>query len=225
MLHNISFEVQLGQTIALLGATGSGKTSVVNLVPRFYDVTAGRILIDGIDVRSIDIDELRHRVGVVLQSVQLLSGTIRDNIRYARPDASHAEVEEAARFAQAHDFIMAQPNGYDTVLGERGAGLSGGQRQRIAIARVLLEDPRILIFDDSVSAVDADTEQKLIIALAPYLSHRTAFVIAQRVSTVRTAHQILVLDAGRIIARGTHAELLESSPVYADIVHSQLNTD
>ncbi|MBV7334871.1 ABC transporter ATP-binding protein/permease [Chloroflexi bacterium TSY] len=175
------------------------------------------------DVRSFDLDELRYRIGVVLQSVSLVSESIKDNIRYGKPEASDEEVIHAAKLAQAHDFIMDQPDGYETMLGEQGGGLSGGQRQRIAIVRVLLVHPRILIFDDSMSAVDAETEQKLQDALDPYLDHHTAFIIAQRISTVRNADKILVIDDGRVAAQGTHDELMHDSPIYAEIVHSQLN--
>ena len=223
VLHNISFEAHPGQTVALLGATGSGKSSIINLIPRFYDVTGGRVLIDGVDVRELDLTQLRRRVGVVLQSVNLVSGTIRDNIRFGRPEARDEQVEFVAKMAQAHDFILEQPDGYDTILGERGSGLSGGQRQRIAIARVILERPRIMIFDDSTSALDAETEHNLLQAFEPYSDRFTGIIIAQRVSTVRDADLILVLDDGRIVARGTHEQLLHDSPLYADIVHSQLD--
>lgn len=222
VLHNISFDIKPGGTIALLGATGSGKSSIVNLIPRFYDASQGRILIDGIDVRDYDLDQLRHQVGIALQSVTLINGTIRDNIRYGQPEATEAEIIAAAKLAQAHKFIMAQPNGYDTIVGEKGSALSGGQRQRIAIARVLLVEPSILIFDDSMSAVDAETEANLRAALKPYLDHHTAIIIAQRISTVRAANEILVIDDGHIVARGTHDNLLHDSPLYAEIVHSQL---
>lgn len=225
VLQNISFEALPGQTVALLGATGSGKSTIVNLIPRFYDATEGSVRIDGIDVRDVELNQLRQRVGVVLQSVSLLNGTIRDNIAFARAGATEAEIVNAAKLAQAHDFIVAQPNGYDTIVGERGAGLSGGQRQRIAIARILLEHPRVLIFDDSMSAVDAETEQKLQTALDPYLTDHTAIIIAQRISTVRNADLILVIEEGRIVARGQHEHLMHDSPIYADIVHSQLADD
>ncbi len=221
-LYDISFEAKPGDTIALLGPTGSGKSSIVNLLPRFYDVTEGSITIDGVDVRQFDLDSLRHEIGICLQNVQLMKGTIRDNIRYGKPDASQEAVEEAAKIAQAHDFIMTLPDQYDTDVGEGGSSLSGGQRQRVAIARTLLVQPSMLIFDDSMSAVDAETEVKIRQALRPYLTSLTAFIIAQRISTVREATLILVIDNGRIIAQGTHEELLQSSPYYADIVHSQL---
>ncbi len=225
VLTDISFEAHPGQTVALLGSTGSGKSSIVNLIPRFYDVTDGRIAIDGTNIREYDLNMLREQVGSCLQEVTLRSGTIRDNICFGKPDATEDEIIEAAKMAQAHVFIMQQPNGYDTQVGERGSGLSGGQRQRVAIARVLLVHPRIIIFDDSMSALDAETEQELKVALNPFLEKHTAIIIAQRISTVVSADQILVIDNGEIIARGTHTELLESSGVYQDIVRSQLEEE
>jgi len=221
-LSHVSFVVEPGQTVAILGATGSGKSTVINLIPRFYDVTAGRVTIDGYDVRDVTLHSLRSQIGIVLQETVLFSGTIRDNIAYGRPDASDEEVIAAARVAQAHDFITALPDGYQTVVGERGMGLSGGQRQRIAIARALLLNPRILILDDSTSSVDAETEYQIQQALEQLMHGRTSFVIAQRVSTVRAADLILVFDAGRLVASGTHEQLLEESEIYAAIVHSQL---
>ncbi|PWH16408.1 MAG: ABC transporter ATP-binding protein [Ardenticatenia bacterium] len=221
-LSHVSFVVEPGQTVAILGATGSGKSTVINLIPRFYDVTAGRVTIDGYDVRDVTLSSLRSQIGIVLQETVLFSGTIRDNIAYGRPDSSDEEVIAAARAAQAHDFITALPDGYQTVVGERGMGLSGGQRQRIAIARALLLNPRILILDDSTSSVDAETEYQIQQALEQLMRGRTSFVIAQRVSTVRSVDLILVFDAGRLVARGTHEQLLEESEIYAAIVHSQL---
>ena len=223
-LYDISFEAKPGATIALLGPTGSGKSSIVNLLPRFYDVAEGSITIDGHDVRQLELDSLRHEIGICLQNVQLTKGTVRENIRYGQPTASQEEVEEAAKMAQAHNFILNLPNQYDTDVGEGGSSLSGGQRQRIAIARTLLVKPSMLIFDDSMSAVDAETELKLRAALRPFLTTHTALIIAQRISTVREADLILLIDNGRIIAQGTHNELLNSSPYYADIVHSQLKS-
>ncbi|MFT5194643.1 MAG: ATP-binding cassette subfamily B multidrug efflux pump, partial [Candidatus Promineifilaceae bacterium] len=225
VLSDISFDASPGHTIALLGATGSGKSSIVNLIPRFYDTTAGRILIDGNDVRQYDLDTLRQQVGSCLQEVTLRSGTIRENIVFGKPDATLEEVVEAAKIAQAHDFILQQPEGYETQVGERGSGLSGGQRQRVAIARVLLVNPSIIIFDDSMSALDAETEQKLKGALRPFLEKSTAIIIAQRIATVRSADQILVIDQGKIIGRGTHEELLEHSAIYNEIVSSQLEEE
>jgi ATP-binding cassette subfamily B multidrug efflux pump len=225
VLHDVSFDVAAGQTIALLGATGSGKTTIINLIPRFYDPTEGRVLVDGHDVRAVSLDSLRSQIGIVLQDTTLFAGTIRENIAFGRPDATQAEVEAAARAAAAHDFVAGFPLGYDTPVGERGTTLSGGQKQRIAIARALLLDPRILILDDSTSAVDAVTEHHIQQALDRLMAGRTSFVIAQRVSTARNADQIFVLDRGRIVARGTHGELMEQSGVYAEIFSSQLVDD
>ncbi len=227
ILHDISFSVEPGQTVAVLGTTGSGKSTLVNLLPRFYDVTAGSVEIDGFDVRTVTLSSLRGQIGIVLQEALLFSGPVRDNIAYGRPDATPAEIEAAARAAQADGFISALPNGYDTVVGERGVGLSGGQRQRIAIARALLIDPHLLILDDSTSAVDAGTEVLIQEALDTLMrdGSRTSFVIAQRISTVRDADLILVLDGGSIAARGTHDELLETSELYNEILGSQLEPE
>jgi ATP-binding cassette subfamily B protein len=225
VLQDVSFVAEPGQTVALLGATGSGKTSIINLIPRFYDASAGAVLIDGHDVRDVTIDSLRAQIGIVLQETNLFSGTIRDNIAFGRSDASDEQVIAAARAAAAHDFIVGFPDGYDTKVGERGATLSGGQKQRIAIARALLLDPRLLILDDSTSSVDLSTEAKIQRALDTLMRGRTSIVIAQRISTVLKADQILVLDKGRVVARGAHAELMESSPIYAEIYHSQLVGD
>ncbi len=220
-LQGISFTAEPGQTIAILGSTGSGKSTIINLIPRFYDVTGGAVLVDGKDVREVTLESLRAHIGIVLQDVNLVSGTIRDNIRFGVPAATNEAVEAAAKAAQAHDFIMAQSEGYDTLVGERGVGLSGGQKQRVAIARALLINPRILIFDDSTSAVDAETEYLIQQALNALMAQRTSFVIAQRISTVRDADQILVLDQGQIVASGTHETLLEESAIYAEILASQ----
>ena len=225
VLQGISFEVEPGQQVAILGMTGSGKSTIINLIPRFYDVTGGNVQIDGQDVRDITLESLRSQIGIVLQETNLISGTIRNNIAFGCPQATDEEIFRVARAAQAHDFIMEQPQGYQTVVGERGVGLSGGQKQRIAIARALLVDPRILIFDDSTSAVDSETEFKIQQALKNLLAGRTSFVIAQRISTVRNADLILVLDQGEIVAHGTHSELMEESPIYAEILGSQLVDD
>ena len=225
VLSNVSLEAAPGQTVALLGATGSGKTTIINLLPRFYDVSEGRVLIDGHDVRDVTVESLRAQIGIVLQETTLFSGTIRDNIAYGRHDATMDEIVAVARAAAAHDFIMEFPSGYDTPVGERGSTLSGGQKQRIAIARALLMNPRILILDDSTSSVDLATEYRIQQALDLLMVGRTSFVIAQRISTVLNADQILVLEKGRIVARGTHEELLESSEIYADIYSSQLVDD
>jgi ATP-binding cassette, subfamily B, multidrug efflux pump len=230
VLNGVSFDAQPGQTIALLGATGSGKSTIINLIPRFYDVTGGRITVDGFDLRDVTLESLRSQIGIVLQETTLFSGTIRDNIAFGRPEATQEEIESAARAAAAHDFIASFPLGYDTPVGERGSTLSGGQKQRIAIARALLLNPRILILDDSTSAVDSVTEHEIQQALDKLMRPadgpaRTSFVIAQRISTVRRADQILVLDKGRIAACGTHEELIEDSPLYAEIFASQLVDD
>jgi ATP-binding cassette subfamily B protein len=222
VLQGISFEVNAGQTIALLGATGSGKSSLVNLIPRFYDVDAGQIVVDGVDVREWEPEGLRKQIGVVLQENTLFSGTIRENIAYGRPNASLEDVIAAATAAQAHDFISALPHGYDSMVEERGANLSGGQKQRVAIARALLIDPGILILDDSTSAVDLETEARIQKALSERSRQTTTFIVAQRINSVLNADQIIVLDRGRIISQGTHQELLENSPIYQEIYQSQL---
>jgi ATP-binding cassette subfamily B protein len=225
VLQDVSFVAEPGQTIALLGGTGSGKTTIINLIPRFYDVSAGKVTIDDHDVRDVTIESLRQRIGIVLQETTLFSGTIRDNIAFGRPDASTDEIVAAAKAAAAHDFIVEFPDGYDTAVGERGSTLSGGQKQRIAIARALLMDPHILILDDSTSSVDLNTEYQIQKALDRLMEGRTSFVIAQRISTVLNADQILVLENGRIVASGLHEELMENSPIYAEIYHSQLSED
>lgn len=225
VLKHVSFEAQPGQVIALLGATGSGKTTIINLLPRFYDVTEGAVLIDGRDVRDVTLDSLRAQIGIVLQETNLFSGTIHENIAFGRPDASREDVIAAAKAAAAHDFIMTFPDGYETAVGERGTTLSGGQKQRVAIARALLLNPRLLILDDSTSSVDLVTEYRIQKALDRLMEGRTSFVIAQRISTVLNADQILVLDKGQVAASGTHEALLEDSPIYAEIYHSQLVGD
>ncbi len=224
ILQDISFAAEPGQTVAILGTTGSGKSTLVNLIPRFYDVTSGSVKLDGHDVRDVTLASLRSQIGIVMQSPLLFSGSVRDNIAYGRPNATPEEVEAAARAARADEFIQGLPEGYDTVIGERGIGLSGGQRQRIAIARALLIDPRLLILDDSTSAVDAETEAAIQESLDRLMrdSYRTVFVIAQRASTVRDADQILVLDEGEVAAMGTHEELLSTSELYNEILGSQI---
>ena len=225
VLSHVTLDAQPGETVALLGATGSGKTTIINLIPRFYDVSEGQILIDDVDIRTVQIESLRRQIGIVLQETNLFTGTIRDNIAFGRPDATDDEIMAAAQAAAAHDFILSFPQGYATPVGERGATLSGGQKQRVAIARALLLDPRILILDDSTSSVDVATEVHIQRALDRLMQGRTSFVIAQRISTVLNADQILVLDKGQIVARGKHADLLESNSLYAEIYRSQLVED
>ncbi len=222
VLNNVSFEAKPGETIALLGATGSGKTTIINLLPRFYDPSEGRITIDGYDLRDVTIDSLRSQIGIVLQETTLFSGTIRENIAFGKPEATLEEIQNAARAAAAHDFIMSFPDGYNTHVGERGQTLSGGQKQRLAIARALLLNPRILILDDSTSSVDLNTEAQIQSALDTLMEGRTSFVIAQRIGTVRNADKILVLDRGEIVEQGKHADLMENSAIYAEIYNSQI---
>jgi ABC-type multidrug transport system fused ATPase/permease subunit len=217
VLREIDLDVPAGTTVALVGATGSGKTTLVQLLPRLYDVTAGAVLIDGADVRELDLDSLRRSIAVVTDDPFLFSATVHDNIAYGRPDASREEVELAAERAQAAGFIAELPQGYETRVGERGLTLSGGQRQRMAIARALLADPRILILDDATSSVDATTEQEIKRALREVMAGRTTFVIAHRLSTIALADDIVVLEGGRVAARGAHAQLLEASELYAEI--------
>jgi ATP-binding cassette, subfamily B, multidrug efflux pump len=221
VINEISFEALPNQTVAIMGRTGSGKSSIINLIPRFYDTTSGEIRIDGYDVRDLKLSSLRSQIGIVLQETTLFTGTIRDNIAYGRMDASEDDILQVAKAAQAHDFIIGFEDGYDTVVGERGVGLSGGQKQRIAIARALLLSPRILIMDDSTSSVDAETEYKIQQALEMLRQGRTTFVIAQRISTVRSADLILLLDEGRLVGKGTHAELLECCEIYTEILATQ----
>jgi len=222
VLDGISLEAEAGQIVALLGATGSGKSTIINLIPRFYDVTKGQVTLDGYDVRNLTLESLRRQIGIVLQETTLFAASIRENIAFGRPEATEAEIVAAARAAQAHDFIASMPDGYETHVGERGSTLSGGQKQRVAIARALLKDPRILILDDAMSSVDTETERLIQRALERLMRGRTSFVIAQRLSTVRMADQILVLRKGRVAARGTHEELLARSGLYADIYERQL---
>jgi len=222
-LTDLSLHVQPNQLIALIGATGSGKTSLVNLIPRFYDVTDGAVLVDGQDVRGLDLVSLRRQIGIVLQTSLLFSDSIRENIAYGRPEASEEEIIAAAKAAQAHEFIIGFPDGYETVVGERGVTLSGGQRQRVAIARALLMDPRILILDDSLSSVDTQTEKLIQEALDKLMEGRTTFVIAHRLSTVRRADLIVVMDKGSVAQQGTHEELLRQSGLYREIYELQLS--
>jgi len=222
VLSGVSFTAEPGETVAILGATGSGKSTLVHLIPRFHDVTGGRVTIDGVDVRDLALESLRKSVGISLQETVLFSGTIRDNIKYGRSDASDEEMVEAAKAAQAHEFITGFPDGYDTMVGQRGVNLSGGQKQRIAIARAILVRPRILILDDSTSSVDVETEILIEEALERLMKDSTNFVIAQRISTVLNADKILVLETGRVAAMGDHVALMETSPIYREIYDSQL---
>jgi len=222
VLNRVDLVAEPGQTVAILGATGAGKSSIVNLVPRFYDVVSGQITWNGVDIRDVKQSDLLSHVSIVPQETILFSGSVRDNIRYGKPEATDEEVVGAAQAAQAHDFIMHLPNGYDTRIEERGVNLSGGQKQRLAIARALLLRPSILILDDSTSSVDVETETKIQDAMKTWLKDSTSFVVAQRISTVLHADKILVVDDGHIVAQGRHAELMQSSPVYQEIYDSQL---
>jgi len=222
VLHDCTLTIAPRETVALMGATGSGKTSIINLIPRFYDVTEGRILIDGHDVRDVTLRSLRSQIGTIFQESFLFAGTIAENIAYGRPDARREEIVAAAKAAQAHDFIMSFPDGYDTHVGERGVTLSGGQRQRVTIARALLLDPPILLMDDSTSSVDVETEYLIQQALALTMVDRTSVVIAHRLSTVKNADRIVVLDQGRIVEMGTHEELLALNGIYKRIYDTQL---
>jgi ATP-binding cassette, subfamily B, multidrug efflux pump len=225
VLENINLEIKNGQRVAVLGATGSGKTTLLSLIPRFYDVSAGKLLVDGYDIRKVDIQSLRSQIGFVMQQTTLFSGTVAENIAYGRPDASMQEIIAAAEAAQAHDFIITMPEGYQSQVEARGANLSGGQKQRIAIARALLIDPAILILDDSTSSVDMETEFRIQEALDDLMEGRTTFIIAQRISSVLKADLIIILERGEIVARGSHAELIESCSIYQEIYRSQLRDD
>lgn len=222
VLDGIDLEIEAGQTVAILGATGAGKSTLLHLIPRFYDVCAGRVLIDGYDVRQVRQESLLRHIAIVPQETILFSGTVRDNIRYGCPEASDAEVEQVAKIAQAHEFIEQLPQGYDTHVEERGVNLSGGQKQRIAIARALLTRPSILLLDDSTSAVDVATEARIQAGLKAWLHGRTCVMVAQRISTALGADKIVVLERGKIVAAGTHQELLQSNAVYQEIFYSQL---
>jgi ATP-binding cassette subfamily B protein len=221
VLKNVSFKVNPGEKIAILGATGSGKSTLVYLIPRFYDPVAGSILIDGVDIRRFKLSSLRRQIGMVPQDVFLFSGTIRENIAFGKPDASMEEIAKAAELAKIRDFIESLPDGYDTFVGERGVTLSGGQRQRITIARAILTNPKILIMDDSLSFVDSKTEQEIQLALTEVMKGRTTFIIAQRLSTIRNADRIMILDNGEIVELGTHEELMARNGAYRRIYETQ----
>jgi ABC-type multidrug transport system fused ATPase/permease subunit len=223
VLHDIDLELEPGKTVALIGHTGSGKTTLAGLVPRFYDVQSGRVTVDGADVREVTLSSLRREIGVIAQDPFLFSATVHDNIAFGRRDATAEEVEHAARLAQAHEFVAELPDGYDTVIGERGITLSGGQRQRIAIARALVVDPRLLILDDATASVDATTEAKIRVGLREAMRGRTTIIIAHRLTTIALADEIVVLEDGRIVARGAHDDLIGTSDVYREIYeHGQL---
>jgi ATP-binding cassette subfamily B protein len=222
VLHDINFEAKPGQVVALLGPTGSGKSTIINLLARFYEPTAGRITLDNQDTHDLTLDSLRQQIGIVMQDSTLFAASVRENIAFGRPDATETEVTQAAKDAQAHEFIAQMPEGYDTRVGERGVTLSGGQKQRLAIARALITDPRILILDDATASVDSNTEQLIQQALDRLMAGRTTFVIAHRLSTVRRADLILVMQNGRIATRGTHEELLQTSDLYRQVYELQL---
>jgi ATP-binding cassette subfamily B protein len=222
VLDGIDFSIEPGEVVAVLGATGAGKSTLVNLIPRFYDVSEGRVLIDGIDIREINQDTLLSNIAVTPQETVLFSGTISENISYGKPDAAEAEIIEASKVAQAHDFIIRLPEGYQTPVAARGVNLSGGQKQRIAIARAMLLKPKILILDDSTSSVDVETEIKIQDAMRKMMKGSTIFMVAQRISTVLTADKILVIDKGKIAAEGNHQQLISSSAIYKEIYDSQL---
>jgi ATP-binding cassette subfamily B protein len=225
VLKDINFEVNSGEIIGIIGTTGSGKSTLVNLIPRLYDVTSGRILIDGRDIRDIDLKILRDAISMVPQDTILFSGTIKENICWGKEDATYEEIIESAKIAQAHEFIIRLPQGYDTVIGERGVTLSGGQKQRIAIARALIKKPKILILDDATSALDFATEQKIIHGLRGIIKNCTTFIVAQRVSTMMNADKIIVLDKGKIVGFGSHAELLKNNDFYREIYKSQIDEE
>ena len=224
-LSGLNFEVQSGQQVALVGPSGAGKTTLVSLLPRFYDVSTGSLLIDGVDVRQLGLQELRGNVGLVPQETLLFSGTVAENILYGRPDAAVQEVQDAARAANAHDFISTFPHGYDTVVGEKGIKLSGGQRQRVAIARAILKNPRILILDEATSSLDSESEALVQDALERLMVGRTSFVIAHRLSTVRNAGRILVLEAGRVVQDGTHEQLMAAGGLYKGLYEMQFRKE
>jgi len=222
VVRDINLTVKPGECVAILGATGSGKSVLMSLVPRFFDPTAGRVMIDGIDVRQLDLDELRRNIGLVFQESFLFSNTIAANIAFGHPGATQEQIEKAARIAAAHDFIVALPKGYETILGESGNSLSGGQRQRLAIARAVLLEPAILLLDDPTAAIDSETEHEIFEALDRAIAGRTTFIVAHRLSTLRRADFIIVLERGRIVQRGTHKELMREQGPYLHVANLQL---
>jgi ATP-binding cassette subfamily B protein len=225
VLEDVDLELEPGKTVALIGHTGSGKTTLASLIPRFYDVQVGRVTIDGADVRDVTLRSLRAEIGVVSQDPFLFSASVRENIAFGAEHATDEQVERAARLAQAHEFIAALPEGYDTVIGERGITLSGGQRQRVAIARALVVDPRLLILDDATASVDATTEARIRVGLQEAMRGRTTLIIAHRLSTISLADRVVLLEGRRVIAEGTHAELLASEPRYVEILASVAGED
>jgi ATP-binding cassette subfamily B protein len=225
VLHEVSFEAVPGQTVAIIGSTGAGKSTLVNLVPRLFDVTSGRVLVAGADVREVEPEALWARLGLIPQRAFLFTGSVADNVRYGKPDATDEEVWEALEVAQARDFVEAMPEGLDSRIAQGGTNLSGGQRQRLAIARAVVRRPEIYLFDDSFSALDVTTDARLRAALGPITTDATVVVVAQRVATIRDADLILVLEDGRVVGRGTHGELLESCTTYQEIVASQLTAE
>ncbi|MBI5757872.1 MAG: ATP-binding cassette domain-containing protein, partial [Planctomycetales bacterium] len=222
VLRDVSLRIESGQRVAILGATGAGKTTLLSLIPRFYDTSAGQVLIDGVDVRDLQLDDLRRSIGVVFQESFLFSNTIAANIAFGQPGASREQIERAARIAAAHEFIVSLPLGYDTVLGEAGKDLSGGQRQRLAIARAVLLDPAILLLDDPAASIDPHTEHEILSAMRQAMQGRTTLIVAHRLSTLRQADVVVVLDGGRIAQLGTHDELLQQSGYYRQISRSQV---
>jgi ATP-binding cassette subfamily B protein len=225
VLEEISFRVEAGQTTAVVGSTGAGKTTLVNLVSRLFDATGGTVTVGGVDVRDLDPALLAATVGYVPQKPYLFSGTVATNLRFARPDATDEELWEALRIAQADDFVRAMPDGLDSSIAQGGASVSGGQRQRLSIARALVARPQVYVFDDSFSALDLTTDARLRAALAPHIGHAAVLLVAQRISTIVDADQILVLEDGFVVGKGTHADLLETCPTYHEIVESQTGQD